>query len=140
MPDEPMNIHRHKAQIENQEMLNGQAMGVAYYDPAEIHVPEHRNTQVQAELSGALEVAQIIELHIRQHLQVEAMNAQESANAAQPTQVPGLPAGSQPPPAGGAPTPEPGVSPPAGGSPLNIQVLRSINKVGSQGTRGGVKE
>jgi hypothetical protein len=120
MPDEPMNIHRHKAEIENQEMMSGQAMGVAYYDPPEVHVPIHRDQQVQAELTGNMQAAQIFEEHIRQHLQVQAMNAAEAAQAANPAAPVGLP------------SPQ--------GSPLNIQVVRAINKVGDQGTHGGVKE
>lgn len=122
LPDEPMNIHRHKAEIENQEMMEGQQMGVAYYDPPEVHVPVHRDQQVQAELTGNMQAAQIFELHIRQHLQVQAMNAQEAANAANAP-----PAPPQPAPAGS-------------GSPLNIQVQRAIQRVGSTGTRAGVRD
>lgn len=115
LPDEPQNIHRHKAEIENQEMMQGQQMGVAYFDPPEIHVPIHREQQVQAELTGNLQAAAIFEQHIRQHLQIAALNAQEQAQAAQPTSV--VPAQ----------------------SPLNTEVVRAIQRVGSQGTRPGVK-
>jgi len=115
LPDEPMNIHRHKAEIENQEMMEGQAMGVAYYDPPEVHVPIHRDQQVQAELTGNMQAAQIFEMHIRQHLQVQAMNAAEAAQAANPVEgVPGLP---------------------QQGGGLNIQVQRAIQRAGSTGTR-----
>lgn len=113
LPDEPQQVHRHKAEIENQEMMAGQQIGVAYYDPPEIHVPIHRAQQVQAELTGNVQAAQLFEAHIRQHLEVAAMNAQEQAQAAQPT----------------APTQ----------TPLNIGVVRAIQKVGSVRTEPGVK-
>lgn len=118
LPDEPQNIHRHKAEVENMEMMQGQQMGVAYYDPPEVHVPVHRDQQVQAELTGNLQAAALFEEHIRQHLQVAAMNATEQAQAAQPTTPTAMPAA----------------------SPLNSQVVRAIQHVGSIQTRAGVPQ
>lgn len=112
LPDEPQNIHRHKAEIENQEMMAGQQMGVAYFDPPEVHVPIHRDQQVQAELTGNLQAAQLLEQHIRAHLQVAALNSAEQAQAA----TPGMPQA----------------------QPLNVQVARAIERAGSIAPHAGV--
>ena len=118
LPDEPMNVHRKKAEVENQEMMAGQQIGVAYYDPPEVHIPIHRDQQVQAELTGNLQSAQLIEAHIRMHLQAQAMVAQEQAQAASPT----------------------GPLPPGPGQPpgLNYQVERQIQHAGSVAPKAGV--
>lgn len=88
LPDEPQAIHRKKAQVENDEMMAGQQIGVAYYDPPAVHIPVHREQQVQAELTGRVQQAQLIEQHIREHQQVAALNAAEVAQSVVPSPLP----------------------------------------------------
>ena len=112
LPDLPANVHRKKAEVENQEMMAGQQVGVAYYDPPEVHIPVHRDQQVQAELTGRLQQAQLIELHIRQHQMAAALVAAEQAAAATPT----------------PPTPQ----------PLNLKTVRAIKESGQIGVRPNI--
>lgn len=115
LPDEPQTFHEKKAQTENNEMVAGQQIGVAYYDPPEIHIPIHREQQIQVELTGNMAAAALIEQHIRQHQQAAALVAAESAAAATPAP---------------AQIPAPG--------PLNTQVVQQLRAAGSVGTRQGV--
>ena len=109
LPDEPQNIHRKKAEFENQEMMSGQQIGVAYYDPPDIHIPVHRDQQVQAELTGSLQAAQLLEEHIMLHQQAAALVAAQQAHVS---------------------TPQP--------SPLNLKMVRAIREAGSVAPRAGV--
>ena len=112
LPDAPANVHAKKAQVENQEMMAGQQIGVAYYDPPQVHIPIHRDQQVQAELTGHLREAQLIELHIRQHQMVAAMVAAEQAQAATPSPV----------------VPQ----------PLDVKTIRALHESGSIGVHQGI--
>jgi hypothetical protein len=97
LPEDEKDDQVEKAQTENVMLAQGQPVEVAYYDPALVHIPEHRSMQIQATLAGRHDVADQVELHIQQHL------AMEQQKAAQ--QQPPAPGGE--PPAGGLPVPPP---------------------------------
>ncbi len=120
LPDEPQNIHRKKAEFENQEMMAGRQIGVAYYDPPEIHIPVHREQQVQAELSGNLQAAQLLEEHIMLHQQAAALVAAQQAQM----QTPG----------------PPGLSTQMGqqAQQQDLRTIRSIKTAGSVAPKAGV--
>lgn len=128
LPTEPVDIHEKKAHTENEEMMEGTAIGVAYYDPPEIHIPVHREQQVEAELVGRMDLAAIFENHIRQHMQVAAMNAQEQALQALPNTGPPPMVGQQGAPPGNA-----------GPEPLNVKLVRSLQEAGKITPSAGVK-
>jgi hypothetical protein len=59
--------------------MRGAQVPVAYYDPSQVHIPIHRDAQIQAELSGDVGAWQRIEKHIQEHEQNDAQNAQQVA-------------------------------------------------------------
>lgn len=79
---------RMKAQHENLLMTAGKPVPVAYYDPPLIHIPTHRSLQIQAELAGDMELWQMLEQHVQEHLAVEEAKAAEQAAGAPPGTVP----------------------------------------------------
>jgi hypothetical protein len=68
-----------KAQLENALMIAGRDLPVQYYDPAEVHIPVHREAQIQAELNEDIALWVRIEAHVQQHVLV----AQETARQLQ---------------------------------------------------------
>ena len=80
IPDRPTDDQRDKALHENGLLADGETPEVDYYDPPEVHIPEHRSFQIQAKLSGRPELAELAEQHIQMHLQVaQALAAQQAA-------------------------------------------------------------
>lgn len=79
-----------KAQLENHVLLSGQPVGVAYYDPPEVHIPVHRAAQIQADLSGDVAAVENIEQHIQLHMQAaqQAMAMVQAAREAVPPPQP----------------------------------------------------
>jgi hypothetical protein len=129
LPQQGADDQTQKAMIENHLMFQGELVPVAYYDPPNVHIPLHRNAQVQAELSGQEPVVQLIEQHIQAHLQAAQANAAQvaqTAGGATASPPPGLPPGplsGPPPPPLGGPTPPPAAptgAPPAPGAPAPV--------------------
>lgn len=108
LPEEPAMEQVDKAELENHVLLAGQPVGVAYYDPPEVHVPIHRIAQIKADLSGDVQAVEIIEQHIQLHQQAaqQAMLMQMAARegVGEPTPPAPLPA----PQGGGIPQPAQG--------------------------------
>lgn len=93
MPTPPGAPHIEKAELENHYLLSGEPSPsgggdvppVMEYDPPEIHIPTHREAQIQAEQMGDAEAWQRIQDHIDEHEQVaQAVMAQQAAMAPQP--------------------------------------------------------
>jgi hypothetical protein len=109
LPEDPKVQQFDKAKMENDLLTRGAQVPVAYYDPSQIHIPVHRDAQIQAELSGDVGTWQRIEKHIQEHEQNDAQNAQQVAQiqaTAPPPQDP-----NQPQPPQGPPGPPPGGAP-----------------------------
>jgi hypothetical protein len=79
LPDAPADGQTDKAQLENHLMLLGDDVPVAYYDPPLVHIPIHREGQIQAELSGDVATWQRIEAHVQEHLLAAQENAAKIA-------------------------------------------------------------
>lgn len=101
LPEPPTDHQAEKAERENDEMFNGEAPAVAYWDPIQTHLPIHRDAQERAIEAGDVATLRIIEEHIQEHLQVAATNAAQVAQEAPPQLPPGVP-----------PEPPPAVAPP----------------------------
>jgi hypothetical protein len=102
LPEMPANEQYDKAQLENHLLLAGQDVMPAYYDPLEVHVPVHRNAQIQCELTGDAAGVLRIEAHVQDHLLLAKQNAMYAAAETQPTNgAPPAPA-----PTGGAGAPQ----------------------------------
>ena len=68
LPEGGTDEHEDKAELENSLIDAGQSPFVQYYDPAEIHIPIHRQGQIQAELNQDVELWQRYEVHIQSHV------------------------------------------------------------------------
>ncbi len=88
LPEPPNDIHLEKAKLENSLLLHGAGeIQVADYDPIQVHVPEHRIAQVQAEMSGDAKAAAAVAAHIQAHLaQAQANTAAAAGQLGQPGQ------------------------------------------------------
>lgn len=75
IPSKPGDDHGEKAEVENVWMGRGQPMPVMDYDPPEVHLPIHRQAQIQADIEGDLETWQLLEQHVLEHQQVAMMQA-----------------------------------------------------------------
>ena len=71
-PDIGSEVHSEQAKLENQLLLNGESVAVTYYEPLEVHIPEHRVAQIEAKLTGDIESWKLIEEHVQQHILVHA--------------------------------------------------------------------
>jgi hypothetical protein len=80
-----------KAELENHLMISGREMPVQYYDPAEVHIPIHREAQIQAELNEDVELWKRIEVHVQQHVLVAQQTAMQMQRMAPPELPPELP-------------------------------------------------
>src|SRR6266542_4180102 len=89
LPDAGSDAHHEKASRENHLLMQGEMPEVAYYDPAEVHVPVHRLLQIQADQTGDMQLWQRAEQHIKAHEQAGQANAQQIAQMI--PQVPGAP-------------------------------------------------
>lgn len=108
LPDEPNDAPTDKAKLENHLLTQGQPVEVAYYDPPQIHIPLHREAQIEADMSGDQQTVANIEIHIQQHLAMAQEVAEQQA-ALQPA-PPANPQVGEP---GGPPAPPPPPEPPA---------------------------
>lgn len=70
-----------KAQFENVMMIRGEMVPVAYYDPMPVHVEQHRQAQIQAELSKRMDIVAIVEQHIQEHIRIETLNQLQAMQA-----------------------------------------------------------
>ena len=89
-----------KAELENHLMLQGQPVPVQYYDPHPLHIEIHRSAQIEAELSGDINVWQTIEEHVQEHIAVGAAQMAEQLEAQQAQAEALMPEGGEQ-PAGG---------------------------------------
>jgi hypothetical protein len=77
-PDSDKDVHGDKARWENSTMLEtGEVPEPMYYDPIQIHLPAHRQAQVEAEMADNLDLVDTIEQHLQLHFKV----ADEQATA-----------------------------------------------------------
>lgn len=79
LPQNPADEHGEKAELENHRLWQGEMVEPAYYDPPNVHVPIHRQAQIQAEMAGEMEVWQLLENHIRWHEVKADENARKQA-------------------------------------------------------------
>jgi hypothetical protein len=111
LPTGQTDPHIQKAEIENHLMRQGFGgagvdVPVDYFDPPLVHIPSHRNAQIQAQLSGDQMTFERQERHIQLHLQAAQANAaQVAALQPAPPQLPGGPPGQPAPPSPGPPPP-----------------------------------
>jgi len=80
LPEGGTDSHADKAEIENSVIAAGQEPPVQYYDPSDIHILIHRQAQIDAELSGDVEMWVRFETHIQAHV----LQAQETARLLAP--------------------------------------------------------
>jgi hypothetical protein len=84
-----------KAERENERMIEGEEVEPAYYDPLPVHLPIHREAQIQAEQMGDFATWKRIETHNQRHYLIEAENikAVQANVGAEPEPMPaGAPA------------------------------------------------
>lgn len=110
LPKSPANAQEEKAQRENHRLLLGEEVPVAYYDDPTVHIPSHREAQMDAEQTNDLQAWTRIEQHIQEHLNIQHELAAQFQASQVPQPVPGP---------GPAPAPQPqgvvnGTQPPSG--------------------------
>lgn len=91
LPQPPADVHLEKAQWENSQMWEGALPIPKDYDPPEIHIPTHREAQVEAEMAGRLDVVALIQNHLDLTEQVAAELAQQQVPVPLPTPPPPQP-------------------------------------------------
>jgi hypothetical protein len=101
LPDSPADDQAQKAEFENHLMLQGIDREPRYWEPPEVHIPRHRQAQIQADEVGDVAAYDRIEAHIQATLQLQMQNAAALQGGGPPGQAPGIPAGI--PPSGEAP-------------------------------------
>jgi hypothetical protein len=106
LPDSPSDDQAQKAEIENHMMLQGIEIQPRYWEPPEVHVPRHRQAQIQADEVGDLAAYERIERHIQATLQLQMQNAIAIQSGA-PVGQPAASSGMTPPPNPSAAQPEP---------------------------------
>jgi hypothetical protein len=79
LPEAPNDEHEHKAELENRLLAQGHMVEVAYYDPPQVHIPEHREAQVEAEMANDMQAVAAFEHHIQAHLAMATQVAQQQA-------------------------------------------------------------
>lgn len=84
LPEGGMDEHEDKAELENSRLLSGEVPPVQYYDQHEVHIPRHRELQMQAEESQDLELWQRCEDHVQLHVLTAQRTAQLMAQMAPP--------------------------------------------------------
>lgn len=77
-PEGPTDVHVQKARWENTLLLKGELVEPSYFDPPPVHIPIHREAQVEAQMAGDLDAYETIEMHI----QLEEKLADENATKA----------------------------------------------------------
>ena len=84
-PESVEDIHEQKARWENSKLAAGEVPKPLEYDPPDVHVPIHREAQVEAEMAADEELWYRIEEHIFFSLQLQQqlmeLAAQEAAQA-----------------------------------------------------------
>jgi hypothetical protein len=105
LPEGGVDAQADKAELENSLMSSGENPPVQYYDPPEVHIPIHREGQIDAELSGDVEMWVRYETHIQAHvLQAQETARQLAQIAPEPLPMEGDP--NAPPEAEGPPGPQ----------------------------------
>jgi hypothetical protein len=102
LPEQPNDAAVDKAGLENHMLLQGEPVTVAYYDNPTVHIPLHREAQIEADEAGNAQGAVAIEQHIQEHMAMAAEVAQQQAAAMPvppPVEPPGGPGESSQPPA-----------------------------------------
>jgi len=79
LPEDSTDDQFEKAEAENHMLLLGQEdVPVAYYDPADVHIPRHRRAQIQAELTD-MQAWTRLEDHIQEHLAIAKQLLEQQA-------------------------------------------------------------
>lgn len=79
-PESDKDVHTERARWENSKMQETMVpCDVAYFDPADTHIPIHREDQVEAIKAGDNDLFEVIEQHIQLHVQQENLNAAKHA-------------------------------------------------------------
>lgn len=69
-PESDKDIHEEKARWENTKLIAGEQCEPAEYDPPDVHIPIHRETQVEAEMAGDADTWDIVEEHVQLHVKL----------------------------------------------------------------------
>ena len=76
-PQDGSDEHADKAELENYAIEAGELPPVQYYDPSTVHIPIHREAQIEAEQGGDLELWMLFEQHIQAHVLQDAETARQ---------------------------------------------------------------
>lgn len=82
LPEGGQSYHADKAELENSLILQGQVPPVLYYDLHALHIPIHREQQIDADLAQDLELWSAFEEHIQAHVLKQQETAQIMAQMA----------------------------------------------------------
>jgi hypothetical protein len=104
LPEGGIDVHSDKAELENSQLDTGATPPVQYYDLAEVHIPIHREGQIDAELAQDIELWSRYEAHIQQHVLMTMEAARQlSKMAPEPPPMEGAPGGEEAGPPAGPP-------------------------------------
>lgn len=79
-PESDKDVQTQRARWENSEMIaKRQPAEVAYFDPPDVHIPIHREAQIEALTAGDLDLYEVLERHVQVHTQQADENARKAA-------------------------------------------------------------
>ena len=84
LPEGGVDEHEDKAELENSLIVSGEEPPVQYYDPAEVHISIHRQSQIQADLNKDIQLWVRFEKHIQNHVLTAQATAQQMVRMAPP--------------------------------------------------------
>lgn len=82
LPEGGNSYHADKAELENSMIQSGQVPPVLYYDLHALHIPIHREQQIEADLAQNIELWSAFEEHIQAHVLEQQRTAQIMAGMA----------------------------------------------------------
>lgn len=88
LPEGGADAHADKAELENSLLLAGQQIIAKYYDPHGVHIPIHREAEIEAELAGDVQLWASIEEHIQSHVLMAQQTAQIMQSMTPPEPLP----------------------------------------------------
>jgi hypothetical protein len=88
LPEGGVDEHAEMAEHENSLLIAGEEQLVQYWHPSAVHIPIHRQVQIQATLLNDLELWKRAESHIQEHVLTDMRTAQQMARMAPPELMP----------------------------------------------------
>lgn len=83
LPENPTDVHLEKAEWENSQMWEGSYVQPKAWDPPEVHIPAHREAQVEAEMAGRPDIVALIQKHLDEtEMLAEALAVQQAQKMA----------------------------------------------------------